>query len=121
MDILAKLLGRPSLPHGERLPEEVSCEEVQNLLRCEAPPVLLDVREPHELAEEGWIPGAVHIPMSEIESRLEELDRERPLVVYCAGGVRSRNVGAFLLAQGFSEVGNLHRGFRAWTGEVAQT
>ena len=43
------------------------------------------------------VPGAQWIPMDQIEDRLEELPRDQPLIVYCAGGVRSVNVCQFLV------------------------
>lgn len=78
---------------------------------------LLDVREPAELAIAS-IPGCVTIPMREIASRLPELDRDRPIVVMCHSGVRSRHVAAFLLANGFEQVFNLDGGIDAWSADV---
>jgi 3-mercaptopyruvate sulfurtransferase SseA len=50
--------------------------------------VLLDIREPREW--ERWrIPGAVHIPMGDLAQRAGELDRSKPIVVYCKSGQRS--------------------------------
>src|SRR5688500_15664087 len=50
--------------------------------------VLLDIREPKEWAR--WrIPGAVHIPMGDLARRAGELDRSKPVVVYCKSGQRS--------------------------------
>lgn len=79
---------------------------------------LLDVREPHELAIVS-IPDALHIPMREIPGRLEELDRNRPIVVMCHTGIRSRHVAAFLLANDFEQVFNLAGGIDAWAVEIA--
>lgn len=78
---------------------------------------LLDVREPAELAIVS-IPGSVAIPMREIPGRLPELDRDRPIVVMCHSGVRSRHVAAFLLANGFEQVFNLDGGIDAWSTDV---
>ena len=79
---------------------------------------LLDVREPQELAIAS-VPGALHIPMREIPARLEELDRNRPIVVMCHTGVRSRHVASFLLANDFEQVFNLAGGIDAWAVEIA--
>jgi rhodanese-related sulfurtransferase len=75
--------------------------------------VLLDVREPFEYAE-GVIPGAVFIPMNDIPYRMGELDRDAEIVVYCAHGVRSWQVAAYLMQNGFTNVAHLADGFAAW-------
>lgn len=79
---------------------------------------LLDVREPQELAIAS-LTIALHIPMREIPGRLAELDRDRPIVVMCHTGVRSRHVAGFLLANDFKQVFNLAGGIDAWAVEIA--
>jgi rhodanese-related sulfurtransferase len=79
--------------------------------------VLLDVREPHELAAAA-IDETVHIPMAQIPNRLEELDPEKTIVVMCHGGMRSMQVAGFLAQQGFAHVVNLDGGIDAWSREV---
>lgn len=81
---------------------------------------LLDVREPRELAIAS-LPGCVTIRMSEIPHRLAELDPDRPIVVMCHSGVRSRHVATFLLANGFEQVFNLDGGIDAWSTDVDPT
>ena len=74
---------------------------------------VVDIRNAGELSE-GGAPDAVHIPLAELARRAEELDRERPVVLYCAGGWRS-SVGASLLrSRGFGDVSDLLGGFSAW-------
>jgi len=77
--------------------------------------LLLDVRETAEY-EGGHLPNAVHIPLSQLGSRGDELARHttRPVVVYCATGNRSRMAGGKLEKLGFNDVYNLHGGYRAW-------
>ncbi len=77
--------------------------------------LLLDVREAREY-EDGRLPNAVHIPLSQLESRANELakHKSRPVVAYCASGNRSRTAGAALAKIGFSEMYHLHGGYRAW-------
>jgi rhodanese-related sulfurtransferase len=79
--------------------------------------VLLDVREVWEFALAS-IPGAVHIPMSQVPDRLQELDAERDIVVMCHGGVRSLRVAHFLAAHGYRSVANLSGGIDAWSRDV---
>lgn len=79
--------------------------------------VLLDVREPVELSMAA-INGAVHIPMAQIPSRLNELDSTKTIVVMCHGGVRSMAVAQLLKSSGFDNVHNLTGGIDAWSRQV---
>jgi rhodanese-related sulfurtransferase len=100
--------------------QHVTVHELVRRLREPAPPLLLDVREDNERAI-GAIPHSVHIPMSQIQRRLSELDERRETVVYCHHGVRSQRVGEFLRASGFSRVASLDGGIDAWSVEVDPT
>jgi rhodanese-related sulfurtransferase len=77
--------------------------------------VLVDVRETKEY-DGGRLPKAVHIPLSQLDTRVGELAKHsgRPVIAYCATGMRSRSAGAALAKAGFKEVYNLNGGFRAW-------
>ncbi len=79
--------------------------------------VLLDVREPYE-RELAAIEPSLHIPMGQVPERLAEIPRDRELIVYCHGGVRSRMVAGYLEGQGFASVGNLSGGIDAWSRKV---
>lgn len=72
--------------------------------------VLLDVREPHELEQEGMLSGARHIPLNQLRERLDELPRQ-PLLVYCRKGQRGYLASRILRESGFEEVLNLKGGF----------
>ena len=69
---------------------DISVEDLKQLLDDETDFFLLDVREPDEY-EQGAIPGSIHIPRGNLEASIENriTDRHQPLVVMCAGGVRS--------------------------------
>ena len=77
--------------------------------------VVLDVREDREVAA-GMLPNAVHIPLGQLEQRLDELERyrDRKLLVYCRSGHRSQRAAARLRKAGFEEVYNLEGGILAW-------
>jgi rhodanese-related sulfurtransferase/rubrerythrin len=79
---------------------------------------LLDVRQPSEYEAEH-LPGAKLIPLPELGSRLSELDPDKPTVVYCAIGGRSRVAAQVLAAKGFKEVLNLSGGIKAWDSQKA--
>ncbi|MEF8792775.1 rhodanese-like domain-containing protein [Thiohalorhabdus sp.] len=74
---------------------------------------LIDVRGDGEVAR-GVIPGMSHIPMHMVPIRSQELNPSRPVVVYCASGARSAQVGYYLAQNGFEEVYNLVGGIQAW-------
>jgi rhodanese-related sulfurtransferase len=81
---------------------------------------LLDVREPHEFGLAA-VAGALHIPMGDIVGRLNELDRDKTIVVMCHSGVRSMAVARYLQGEGFARVFNLAGGIDAWSREVDPT
>lgn len=77
--------------------------------------VLIDVREQDEV-DQGIVPGAIHIPRGYLEMRIEEAvrDRDTPLVVYCAGGVRSLFGAESLTELGYRDVVSMAGGFSGW-------
>jgi rhodanese-related sulfurtransferase len=80
-------------------------------------PVLVDVREPWELAICG-LPDALAVPMATVPARAAALDPAADTVVICHHGVRSFQVGMFLERRGFARVYNLLGGVDAWAREV---
>ena len=79
---------------------------------------LLDVRQPKEYQRQH-LPGALLIPLPELEERFDELDEQKPLVTYCASGHRSRAAAQFLTGRGFKPVSSLAGGMKAWEGPRA--
>jgi len=80
---------------------------------------LVDVRQPIEY-EQGHLSGATLIPVVELESSLNELSPDKPTVVYCASGMRSRAAAAMLVHAGFKEVHHMEGGMDAWEGAMAE-
>ena len=80
--------------------------------------LLLDVREPDEY-EQGAIPGSIHIPRGNLESGIENrvTDRDQPIVVMCAGGVRSAFAADTLGQLGYTDVVSMDGGFNRWKDE----
>ncbi|WP_420453042.1 molybdopterin-synthase adenylyltransferase MoeB [Ilumatobacter sp.] len=80
--------------------------------------LVLDVREPDEYAE-GALPGAVHIPRGHLEAQVEGklLDKEAPVVVYCAGGVRSAFAVQTMEELGYTGAVSMDGGFGRWKDE----
>lgn len=80
---------------------------------------LLDVRQPGEY-EESHIPGAKLIPITKLSDSMDELDPEKPVLVYCAIGGRSRVAAQMLAANDFKLVYNMKGGIKAWNGSTAE-
>ena len=90
--------------------KEVSREEAQKLIDEGAQ--LIDVRADHEW-EVGRIAGATHLPLAELAQRAGEIDRERPVVLYCRGGNRSTMATAALADAGY-DAAKLSEGIVGW-------
>jgi rhodanese-related sulfurtransferase len=87
----------------------------------ERPALLLDVREPWEVALAAiTLPGqaTLNIPLQTLPQRLAELDAERPTVCICHHGMRSQQAAMFLQRNGFAAVYNLAGGVDAWSLDV---
>ena len=80
--------------------------------------VFLDVREPDEY-EQGTVPGAIHIPRGHLEFQVEGrlVDKAAPIVVYCAGGIRSAFAAKTLGDLGYTDVVSVDGGFNRWKDE----
>jgi molybdopterin/thiamine biosynthesis adenylyltransferase/rhodanese-related sulfurtransferase len=99
---------------------DLSAPDLANRLTGAKPPLLLDVREPHEL-EISALPGAINIPLGQLAARLSELDSARDMVVLCKAGTRSARALELLVSAGFKRVKNLKGGINAWAREVDKT
>lgn len=94
----------------------ISPDELNMLLAEDAPPFLLDVRETAELEENGYIPGAVHVPLREVADHLDLLPSfDTTIVSYCGSGWRCTIAMAALEAMGWEDVLCLKGGsFAGW-------
>lgn len=88
--------------------DDLAIELVEN------PPFLLDVRETSEWDANGYIEGAVNIPLREVADNLDMIPTDQPIVVYCAAGQRGAMAMTVLQMLGYEDVRNLAGGFNAW-------
>ncbi len=100
--------------------KEVTGPELAAELAAGNQPLLLDVREPHEL-EISKLPGVLAIPMGEVPARLAEVPKDADIVVICRSGGRSGQITQFLTDQGYGEVRNLIGGMNGWADLVDPT
>lgn len=93
---------------------DVSVQELKQKIDNKEDFLLLDIREPFEY-DICRLPGAKLIPMGEVPRRLNELDDEREMIIYCHAGVRSARVVYWLKQNGFDNAKNLSGGIDAWS------
>lgn len=75
--------------------------------------IVLDVREKKERSA-GYIENDIHIPMSQVKSKLDALDSNKKVLVYCRSGSRSAHIAGMLTRHKFEQVYNLKGGINAW-------
>jgi molybdopterin/thiamine biosynthesis adenylyltransferase/rhodanese-related sulfurtransferase len=94
---------------------EVSPQEVDAFPAGSA--TIVDVREDSEW-EQGHLPGASHVSKSYIEQQIEAVapNRDEPVILYCAGGIRSLFAAQTLAEMGYTNVASMSGGFQAWKG-----
>ncbi len=92
---------------------EISRDEAQKLIEDGAQ--LIDVRAEHEW-EMGRIAGAKHLPLAELSERIEEVEKDRPVVLYCRGGNRS-TMAADALAEAGYDAAKMSEGIVGWAEE----
>jgi rhodanese-related sulfurtransferase len=109
-DGLRSLADRPDLTATT---ERVSPSLAAERLAAVEPPLAVDVRAPRE-REAKRIDGSVSIPLNHLTERLAELPKNRPLIMYCAGGYRSSIAASLLQRHGFTRVAEIAGGFAAW-------
>jgi rhodanese-related sulfurtransferase len=101
--------------------ESVSPKEAA-IMHTDQKAVIVDVREDKEWNEHR-IPGAVHIPLAQLNGRMSELNqyKDSPIITQCKGGKRSAQAQSALKSAGFSKVYNMDGGIQAWDKEGLAT
>ncbi len=96
--------------------KEIGPSELQQMQQSGEDFVLIDVRESEEVAR-GVIPGAIAIPRGVLEVRIDQVttDKEKKMVLYCAGGSRSALAGWMLKKMGFKNIISLAGGYGGWS------
>lgn len=102
---------------GEPVAEKISNQKLGEL-QSNPELQLIDVRTPEETSF-GTIPGAIKIDFYDkaFKEKINELDKSKPTVVYCAAGGRSASAMDIFVSQGFTEVYDLTDGYRGWAAE----
>ena len=96
--------------------EKIKTNELATKIKAKESLNIIDVRGDDEVAL-GKIPGAVHVPLTQIPERLADLNQEQDYYIICASGGRSGMACEFLTEEGFSAV-NVVGGMNDWEGEL---
>ncbi|WP_406405748.1 rhodanese-like domain-containing protein [Streptomyces sp. NBC_01643] len=92
----------------------LTAAQLRDALRGDEPPLVIDVRNCDERSANGQIDEALHIPLGELPTRIEEIDPARPVVLHCAGGHRSSIAASLLRHHGYADVSDVLGGYGAW-------
>jgi rhodanese-related sulfurtransferase len=98
---------------ADAAPKTISRAEAREMLAAGAQ--LVDVRADHEW-EAGHLPGATHIALPELPARIDEIDRDRPVIIYCRTGNRS-DMATVALAEAGYDAAKLAEGATGWEEE----
>ena len=96
--------------------DEISVQELSEILEKDSTAVLIDVREQEEFDEVNL--SGILIPMSEFQDRFAEIPKEDTVYVYCRSGRRSRTAIEFLKTKGYSNCMNVTGGILSWLNEI---
>ena len=108
MAFLMKMLGL-----GEQKYGSIDADEYKANFLKQKNHTMIDVRTTGEFAQ-GHIPGAKNIPLDQLRSRLTQIDKNKPVIVVCQSGNRSRSGSDILVEAGWSDVRNFKGGTMAW-------
>lgn len=111
----ALLLAMPVLLWATDPDTTLSQAELMERLNAGRAPILVDVRTPQEYRN-GHVPGAINIPVQELDARVGELGvyRDTELVLYCETGMRAGHAERMLQQQGFTQIRSLDGDMGAW-------
>lgn len=100
---------------AKRKGPEISVEETHHLLQEKRPVLLLDIREKEEI-DTGYIEGAIFLPQGLLREKVEAVlpDKDIPVVVYCAGGIRSLAAATLMKERGYTHVFSMAKGIDGW-------
>ena len=96
--------------------DEISVQELSEILEKDPSAVLIDVREQDEFNDVN-LAGQL-IPMSEIEDRFAEIPKDGTVYIHCRSGKRSRTAIEFLKSKGYQNCTNVTGGILAWLNEI---
>ncbi len=103
--------------HEEEQRIQIGAQELAEVLKSEAPPRLIDVREDHE-RDIAQIEGAQSLTQELIQEIMATWAKDTPIVTYCHLGLRSLDAASYLIGHGFTNVRSLTGGIDAWADQI---
>lgn len=88
-------------------------QELKSRLGTPEAPLVVDVRDPAEFGV-AHVPGAINIPLTELEKRLDEISNDNGVLIYCINGSRTRQAEPILYAHDFENIYHLEGAFYSW-------
>jgi sulfur-carrier protein adenylyltransferase/sulfurtransferase len=90
----------------------MKCQELMNMMEIDKNILLIDIREVYEYEDKNI--GGINIPMGEILNRLDEIPKDRPVVIHCQSGSRGQKLTHVLFSLGYENVTNLEGGLESY-------
>jgi rhodanese-related sulfurtransferase len=111
--LLLTLLSQTALAADDYLSPGLTPQELQSRLGTPEAPLVVDLREPVEFGV-AHIPGAINIPLAELEKRLDEISNDNGILIYCINGSRTRQAEAVIYAHDLDNIYYLEGTFYSW-------
>jgi len=99
--------------------KNITSTEAKDLIHENSDTIILDVRTKGEYLS-GHIPGAKLASLNQLADDIDDFEeyRNKPIIIYCATGVRSKTAVNILLENGFSDIHHLYKGFSSWIFDI---
>lgn len=99
--------------------KNITSTEAKKLIHENSDTIILDVRTKGEYLS-GHIPGAKLISLNQLPDDIDDFEehKNKPIIVYCASGVRSKTAVNILLENGFLDINHLYKGFSSWNFDI---
>ena len=101
--------------------KEISVEDLKVMFDNDSDFTLLDVRTENEVLLSTISSSSIHIPMNEIPTKIDNIEKNKELIIYCKSGKRSAKVCEYLTKNDFPNVKNLKGGILAWSEKIDPT
>lgn len=123
LGILLILTGLFACTNGSSQSIDINADKVESLLQSDKSIQLLDLRTPQELKVTGFMEGAQNINFNgaEYNAQISKLDKNKPVMIYCAAGSRSGRAAPQLIKMGFTKVYNYTGGMNDWKSKGKKT
>lgn len=99
--------------------KNLNSHEFGNEIKKSIKKVVIDVREAEEY-KRGYIQGAINLPLSQLEQRLNEIPKENTIFLYCQSGMRSKSAAKIMSKRGYLQINQLQGGISTWQDKLVK-